>query len=153
MDINESIKKYIYLVDRAVNKYKEKDADSREDLRQEGLIGLWKALISYDEEKNDNFEAYATIIINNQIKSEIKKKNSRKNRILSDSVELNNELVGDKTIIIDEEALKKVDIEFVKVCVKTKSVTEKMALTGLSRVMIKRKMREEKQKLWESLID
>lgn len=38
-----------------------------DDLYQEGMIGLLKAIRTYDPEKNDRFEAYATLCIRRQL--------------------------------------------------------------------------------------
>ena len=160
-DISEAIKKYIYIVEKIVKSIPAKNSAERDDLRQEGLIGLWKALVSYDQEKNNNFEAYASIIVRNQIINELRKKNTKKQAILSDSESIDDDekgysikdVIGENDVYIDSNALKKLDVNFVKVCIQAKNVTDIKAITGLSRVMVKRKLDEEKRKLRESLID
>ena len=58
----------------------------KEDLIQEGMIGLFKAVNSFDVTKNDNFSAYATILIEREISSCIKCFNSKKQQVLNSSI-------------------------------------------------------------------
>ncbi len=55
----------------------------REDLLQEGMIGLLKAIRAYDDGKNTSFNTFASICIKRQIITAIKNSNSGKNRILN----------------------------------------------------------------------
>lgn len=57
-----------------------------DDLIQEGMIGLYCAVNSFDNNKNDNFASYANICINNRLKSLIKSAKSKKNQPLNDYV-------------------------------------------------------------------
>ena len=59
-----------------------------EDIVQEGMIGLYKALKSYDKKKNASFKTFATMCIKHQIQSAIKVANAKKNSPLSNSVSL-----------------------------------------------------------------
>ena len=63
----------------------------KEDLIQEGMIGLFKAINSFDCSKNDNFEAYAIKVIEREIISAIRRANSHNQQFLSDSVFIDNE--------------------------------------------------------------
>lgn len=51
----------------------------KDDLYQEGLLGLLSAIYSYLPDKNASFRTYASVCISNQIKSAIKSANSKKN--------------------------------------------------------------------------
>lgn len=62
-----------------------------DDLGQEGMIGLFKAIKSYDPAKNNNFSQYAKTVIERQIINAIKSDNSFKNAPLNSSVQLNNQ--------------------------------------------------------------
>lgn len=62
-----------------------------DDLIQEGMIALFRAVKTYDETKNVSFAAYAKTIIERQIINEIKRANSNKNLALNDYVTLNNQ--------------------------------------------------------------
>lgn len=58
----------------------------KEDLIQEGMIGLFKAISSFDESKSDNFSLYAITLIEREIISAIRRANSGSQHFLSDSV-------------------------------------------------------------------
>jgi len=51
----------------------------KEDLIQEGMIGLFKAIREYKPEKNDSFTAFAALCITRQMYSAIKSSNTKKN--------------------------------------------------------------------------
>ncbi len=51
----------------------------KDDLYQEGLLGLLSAIYSYLPDKNASFRTYASVCISNQIKAAIKSANSKKN--------------------------------------------------------------------------
>ena len=58
----------------------------RNDLYQEGLIGLTIAATTYSDDKNVTFETYASQIIERKMKDYIKMHNSFKNSILNEAV-------------------------------------------------------------------
>ncbi len=64
----------------------------RDDLMQEGLIGLYRAVCSYEPEKNDSFVKYAKICIHRAILSAIKADTRLKNAVLNSSLPLSDEL-------------------------------------------------------------
>ncbi len=51
----------------------------KDDLYQEGLLGLLSAVYSYRADRNTAFRTYASVCISNQIKAAIKSANSKKN--------------------------------------------------------------------------
>lgn len=51
----------------------------QDDLIQEGMIGLFKAIQTYDASKGAGFETYANLCISSQIYSAIEKSNRKKN--------------------------------------------------------------------------
>ena len=61
-----------------------------DDLYQEAMIGLFKALQSYKVESGDFFN-FATMCINRQIQIAVKTANRKKNKALNDYVSLNNQ--------------------------------------------------------------
>lgn len=63
--------KYIYLVDKIVNKMNYGYVD-KDDLYQSGLIGLYKATKKYNKELNNNFISFASIYIISEIKNELR---------------------------------------------------------------------------------
>ncbi len=73
---------YKGLVQRVARKFYMAGAEL-EDLIQEGMIGLFKAINHYDHNVNDNFAKYAEICIEREIVSAIRKNNSLKGQILN----------------------------------------------------------------------
>ena len=63
---------YSRLVSRLVRPYFLQGGD-QDDLYQEGMIGLLKAIRSYDPVKNDHFEAYAALCIRRQLYDAIRR--------------------------------------------------------------------------------
>jgi len=63
----------------------------KEDLIQEGTIGLLKAIKAYDTDKAASFKTFATICVKRQIITAIKKANSNKNKALNTSIGIENE--------------------------------------------------------------
>lgn len=61
----------INLVNKIVNKMSYGYID-KDDMKQAGLIGLYKATKHYNELINDNFNQYASIYIINEIKNELR---------------------------------------------------------------------------------
>lgn len=55
----------------------------KEDLLQEGMIGLIKAIRAFDENKDASFNTFASLCIKRQIITAIKNYNSGKNKILN----------------------------------------------------------------------
>ncbi|MDE6875476.1 MAG: sigma-70 family RNA polymerase sigma factor [Lachnospiraceae bacterium] len=56
----------------------------REDLLQEGMIGLYKAIRDYDKEKSAGFATFAKLCISRQMYTAIQASNTRKNQPLND---------------------------------------------------------------------
>ena len=86
------IEKYKSLVKNKAKTYYIAGADN-EDVVQEGMIGIFKAIRSYDANKEAEFKTYADTCINNQILSAIKKANRRKHQPLNESIPLTVERV------------------------------------------------------------
>ena len=59
-----------------------------EDLVQEGMIGLYKAMRFYDKNKNSAFASFADLCIRRQIYSAVKASKRKKNAPLNESVSL-----------------------------------------------------------------
>ncbi len=76
---------------RAANKYL--SGGDYDDLIQEGMIGLLSAVNSYDPEKAEgaHFGTFATVCIDRQLMHAIDTAQSKKNRVLSDSVPIDTE--------------------------------------------------------------
>jgi len=63
-----------------------------EDLIQEGMIGLYKAVLDFDSSKNDNFTAFATLCVVRQIQTAIKSASRQKHMPLNTSLSLHSEV-------------------------------------------------------------
>ncbi len=72
-----------------------------EDVMQEGMIGLFKAVRNFDENRDASFKTYAETCINNQIINAIKRYSRKKHLPLNSSVSLDNE-----TIFLNENDMK-----------------------------------------------
>lgn len=107
-----------YLVNAIARKYYLFGGE-KEDLIQEGMIGFFKAINSYDESKCDNFVPFAIKIIEREIIDTIRTANTKKNQILNDTI-----LIDDNEIlpsdgcpeedIIESESFKELEDEIYK---------------------------------------
>lgn len=82
------LKKYVGLVNVKVNKYFIIGAE-REDIVQEGMIGLYKAIKSFEKDKQNSFKSFANLCIERQLITAIKTSNRQKHMALNSSVSLN----------------------------------------------------------------
>ena len=85
------IEKYKGVVKNKAKTYYITGADS-EDVVQEGMIGLFKAIRSFDVSKQTAFKTFADTCVNSQIISAIKKANRKRHKPLNESVSLNKEV-------------------------------------------------------------
>lgn len=60
-----------------------------DDLIQEGMIGLYKAIMVYDKTKNHNFSAFASLCIHRQLQNAVKNANRIKNVPLNSYLPIN----------------------------------------------------------------
>lgn len=88
------IRKYAGIVYKKARAYFMAGADA-EDVVQEGMIGLLKAVRSYDAEKNATFGTYAERCVTNQIISAIRSADRIKHKPLNTSVSLNKPVAQD----------------------------------------------------------
>ena len=72
-----------------------------EDLIQEGMIGLFKAIRDYDEEKESSFYHFAELCINRQIYTVIEAYNRKKHAPLNTYVSLYSATNEDGTVLSD----------------------------------------------------
>ncbi len=61
----------------------------REDVIQEGMIGLYKAILGFDAEKNASFKTFARLCIKRQVVSAVKMSSRQKHMPLNTYVSLN----------------------------------------------------------------
>ena len=83
------LEKYKELVNMKVGKYFLIGAE-REDIVQEGMIGLYKAIKNFNEEKQNSFKSFANICIERQLITAIKTSNRQKHMPLNSYLSLNN---------------------------------------------------------------
>ena len=80
--------KYKELVNIKVGKYFLIGAE-KEDIIQEGMIGLYKAIKSYNKDKQNSFKSFANICIERQLITAIKTSNRQKHMPLNSYLSLN----------------------------------------------------------------
>ena len=76
---------YKYLATTIARKYYLLGGE-KDDLIQEGMIGLFKAITSFDEGKGIAFKSYASRLVEREIISAIRHSASGKHQVLNDSV-------------------------------------------------------------------
>ena len=82
------INKYKELVNMKVGKYFMVGSE-KEDIVQEGLIGLYKAIKSYSPDKQNSFKTFANMCIERQLITAIKSSNRQKHQPLNSYLSLN----------------------------------------------------------------
>lgn len=89
------IVKYMWLArSKARNYFLE--GGTQDDLMQEGLLGLWKAIKDYDETKNDSFMSFASMCIVSRITDTLRTQTRQKNKMLNEAVSLSE--LGDSCV-------------------------------------------------------
>lgn len=101
------LKKYKELVDMKVGRFFIIGAE-REDIVQEGMIGLYKAIKSFNSEKENSFKSFANMCIERQLITAIKTSNRQKHIPLNSSISLNANAYDDDS---DAELIEKLDIQ------------------------------------------
>lgn len=86
--LNCLIKRYNDVVYMKANKFFMIGAE-KEDMIQEGMIGLYKAVKSYNLEKQNSFKTFANMCIERQLITAVKNSNRQKHIPLNSSVSLN----------------------------------------------------------------
>lgn len=106
----ELVLRYLYLIRSVASNYKNSGLES-DDLVQEGLLGLLSAVKGYDESKGVAFKSYAAVCVKSKVVSAVRTALSDKNKILNDSVFLDdeaglsaNQLSEPEAVIISQEA-------------------------------------------------
>ena len=91
------INKYKELVNMKIGKYFIIGAE-KEDIYQEGMIGLYKAMKSFDPEKQNSFKTFANLCIERQLITAIKTSNRQKHMPLNSYLSLNDTAYDDNDI-------------------------------------------------------
>lgn len=82
----------------------------KEDIIQEGMIGLYKAIQSYDGEKQNSFKSFANMCVERQLITVVKSANRQKNLPLNSAFSLNSPIYEDG----ETDAIEILDINLVE---------------------------------------
>ena len=82
------LNKYKDLVDKKVRKYFIIGAE-KDDITQEGMIGLYKAIKDFDNTKQNTFKTFANLCVERQLITAIKSSNRQKHMPLNSYLSLN----------------------------------------------------------------
>lgn len=105
--------KYKDLVNSKVNKYFIIGAE-KEDIIQEGLIGLYKAIKDYKEDKQNSFKSFANLCIERQLITAIKSSNRQKHMPLNSYLSLNMPAYEDYDGNADTEVMEILDANIIE---------------------------------------
>lgn len=120
-----------------------------EDLIQEGMIGLYKAVRDYDASKDASFRTFATLCVQRQVLKAIESSQREKNRPLNDSValtdeewdeQIHSEKVSPESIVLDREAENETRQKIFKTLSPMEQTVLKLYLKGMNYRDIANKM-------------
>ena len=131
-----------------------------DDLIQEGMLGLFKAIRDYRPEKAVSFESFAVLCISRQLYSAIQAAGRQKHAPLNSYVELSPEL-GERTeglkgkspeeLLIDQENIQSLREELLKVATPLEQEILKAYLSGLSYTEIALRLHKEPKSIDNAL--
>lgn len=101
----ELVARYLKLVRIKACSFREIFSLEREDLYQEGLLGLFDAACSYKPDGGASFETYAGRCINNRIVSAVRRSASKKNALLNYAVPIEDISEVNTDVSSDPQAL------------------------------------------------
>ena len=101
------LKRYKDLVDMKVSRYFIIGAE-KEDIVQEGMIGLYKAVKCFNPEKESSFKSFANMCIERQLITAIKTSNRQKHMPLNSSISLNANAYDDDN---DMELMERLELQ------------------------------------------
>ncbi|NBK91646.1 sigma-70 family RNA polymerase sigma factor [bacterium 1XD21-13] len=131
-----------------------------DDLIQEGMLGLFKAIRDYRPEKSDSFEAFAGLCISRQLYSAIQAAGRLKHAPLNSYVELSPELgeaVGGlkekspEELVIDQENMQSLRSEILKVATPLEQEILNAYLNGQSYTEIAQRLNKEPKSIDNAL--
>lgn len=123
-----------------------------DDLIQEGMLGLFKAIRDYRPERSDSFEAFAGLCISRQLYSAIQAAGRLKHAPLNSYVELSPELgeyaeglkgKSPEDLLIDQENIKSLREEILKVATPLEQEILQAYLNGQSYTEIARHLHKD----------
>lgn len=134
-----------------------------EDLVQEGMIGLYKAIKNYSAEKAATFSTFASLCIRRQIQSAVRNASAKKNKALSSAVPIMDEdsddtgvyLIADgespDSILIHRQTSQAIFEELKKLLSPLEYDVLKYYLSGLSYQQIASKTKQTKKSIDNAL--
>ncbi len=161
---SELVKKYTGIVHKIAYKYislAETFGIEEKDLVQEGLIGLSKAIDTYDTDKNVLFYTYVTLCIESSIKSALRNASKKKHQSLNSSISLDklyeeemniNEILKDETSdpsiqLLDKESIDEMLLDSKKVLAPFEYEVFKLKAEGYSNEEIAIKTNKDKKSI------
>lgn len=87
----ELSRRYVGLVRGAAARFPARPGLERDDLLQEGLLGLYAAALGFSPETGEDFRAYAGACVRNRMADAARRQQSRRNRPLNESLSLESE--------------------------------------------------------------
>lgn len=124
--------KYKDLVNSKVNKYFIIGAE-KEDIIQEGLIGLYKAIKDYKSDKQNSFKSFANLCIERQLITAIKSSNRQKHIPLNSYLSLNMPAYEDSDGNNDTEVMEILDANIIEDPLDT--ITKKEYISNVENVI------------------
>lgn len=103
------INKYNNIVNMKASKFFAAGIE-KDDIIQEGLIGLYKATQSYSDDKQNSFKSFANMCIERQLITVVKSANRQKNIPLNSAFSLNSPIYDDS----DTDAIEVLDVNLVE---------------------------------------
>ncbi len=101
---NELLVRYKNLINKLARSYFLMGGDV-EDIIQEGMIGLYKAIMRFEPQKNASFKTFATTCVKHQIQTAIKSANAEKNKVLTSALSITDTLPSEEDDKIEFELL------------------------------------------------
>ncbi|MEX1378288.1 MAG: RNA polymerase sporulation sigma factor SigH [Eubacteriales bacterium] len=108
----------------------------KDDLIQEGMIGLYKAIMDYDQGKNASFKTFATLCITRQIITAVKASTRQKHNPLNSYLSLDKPLFDENTDMTvvetmvseqnnepEEQIIHSEDLEYIRHAIDTQLTT------------------------------
>lgn len=100
---SELSRRYTELIRYMVGRFTDFTATEREDLAQEGFVGLFSAAKTFNKHKGAAFKTYASACIENQLISAARRYASQKNRALNTSLPLGEPEEAAAAAVFDRE--------------------------------------------------
>lgn len=134
-----------------------------EDLVQEGMIGLYKAIKNYSPDKAASFETFASLCIRRQIQSAVRNASAKKNKALASALPIMDEesdesgvyLISDgespDSILIHKQTSQAIFQQLKKLLSPLEYVVLKFYLAGLSYEQIANKTNQTKKSIDNAL--